>query len=77
LRTSPRRRRRQSRDLAPDLGAFFELTSTVGEGRHVATFNLGLTRALAPGLQLDAGAYLGISKAAPDVTLFFGLARKF
>jgi len=66
-----------ARDLAPDLGAFFELTSTVGEGRHVATFNLGLTRALAPGLQLDAGAYLGISKAAPDVTLFFGLARKF
>jgi hypothetical protein len=66
-----------ARDLLPDLGAFFELTSTTGDGRHVATFNLGLTRPLSPGLQLDAGAYIGISKAAPDLTLFFGLARKF
>ncbi len=66
-----------ARDLAPDLGAFFELTSSAGDGRHVATFNLGLTRPLAPGLQLDAGAYIGLSKSAPDLTLFFGLARKF
>ncbi len=66
-----------ARDLAPDLGAFFELTSSAGDGRHVATFNLGLTRPLAPGLQLDAGAYIGLSRSAPDLTLFFGLARKF
>ncbi len=66
-----------ARDIAPDLGAFFELTSAAGDGRHVATFNLGLTRALGPGLQLDAGAYIGISKSAPDLTLFLGLARKF
>ena len=66
-----------ARDLAPDLGGFLELTSAVGDGRHVATFNCGLTRALGPGTQLDVGAYIGISRTAPDLTLFVGVSRKF
>ncbi len=66
-----------ARDLAPDLGGFVELTSSAGDGQHVATFNCGLTRALGPGTQLDVGAYIGISRTAPDLTLFAGVSRKF
>ncbi|MDP3073427.1 MAG: transporter [Opitutaceae bacterium] len=66
-----------ARDLAPELGGFVELTSSAGDGRHVATFNCGLTHALAPGTQLDLGAYVGISRTAPDLTLFAGVSRKF
>ena len=66
-----------ARDLAADLGGFLEFTSSAGDGRHVATFNFGLTRALGPGTQLDVGAYIGISRTAPDLTLFAGISRKF
>lgn len=66
-----------ARDLAPDLGAFLELTSSAGDGRHVATFNCGITRGLGNGAQLDVGAYFGISRTAPDLTLFAGISRKF
>lgn len=64
-------------DLAADLGGFVELTSAAGEGAHVATFNCGLTRKMGPGLQLDGGVYIGLSRAAPDLTVFAGLSRKF
>jgi hypothetical protein len=66
-----------ARDLFPDTGGFLELTSQAGDERHVATFNCGLTRAFGPRLQLDLGAYIGISRVAPDLTIFAGLARKF
>jgi hypothetical protein len=66
-----------ARDLAPDLGGFLELTSLAGDGAHVATFNCGLTRRVGPRVQLDLGVYLGLTSAAPDVTVFAGLARRF
>ena len=66
-----------ARDLFADTGGFLELTSAVGEGAHVATFNCGVTRALGPRLQLDCGVNIGISRTAPDLTVFAGLARKF
>lgn len=66
-----------ARDILPDLGGFLELTSESGVGPHVATFNCGLTRRFGPHLQLDAGAYIGISRTAPDLTLFVGLSRKY
>ncbi len=65
------------RELAPDLGGFLELTSTAGDGSHVATFNCGLTRRFGPQLQLDAGFNFGLSRTAPDVRVFAGLSRKF
>jgi hypothetical protein len=65
------------RELAPDLGGFLELTSAAGDGAHVATFNAGLTRQLGPELRLDAGFNLGLSRAAPDLTVFAGLVRRF
>ena len=66
-----------AREIMPDLGGFLELTSAAGDGSHVATFNCGLTRALGPMLQLDCGVNVGISRTAPDLTVFAGLARKF
>ena len=66
-----------AREIAPDLGGFLELTSAAGDGNHVATFNCGLTRALGPRAQLDCGVNIGISRHAPDLTVFVGIARKF
>ncbi len=64
-------------DLAENLGGFLELTSAAGDGAHVATFNCGLTRRIASGVQLDCGVNLGLSRTAPDLTVFAGLSRKF
>lgn len=66
-----------ARDLAEDLGGFLELTSAAGDGAHVATFNCGLTRKLGPMLQVDCGANIGLSRTAPDLTVFTGVSRKF
>lgn len=66
-----------ARELAPNLGGFLEVTSAVGDGAHVATCNGGVTLRLGPWLQLDTGVNVGISRAAADLTVFAGLARKF
>jgi hypothetical protein len=66
-----------ARDIAPDLGGFLELTSAAGDGGHVATFNCGLTRPFGPQIQLDCGVNIGLSRNAPDLSVFAGLSRKF
>jgi hypothetical protein len=66
-----------ARDLATDVAGFLELTSATGDGSHVATFNCGVTKRFGPVLQLDAGVNIGISRTAPDLTVFAGLSRKF
>ena len=66
-----------ARELATDLGGFLELTSAAGDGAHVATFNCGLTKRIGPMLQLDGGVNVGLSRSAPDLTVFAGLSRKF
>lgn len=65
------------RALTANVAGFVEFTSAAGDGTHVATFNFGLTRRLGPNLQLDGGVNLGVSRAAADLTVFAGLARKF
>jgi hypothetical protein len=65
------------RELTQNVAGFLELTSAAGDGTHVATVNVGLTRRLGPSLQLDGGVNLSVSRAAPDLTVFAGLARKF
>lgn len=65
------------RELVPDVGIFLELTSATGEGSHVATFNCGLTRRFGPNLQFDCGANFGITRTAPDLSLFAGVSRRF
>lgn len=65
------------RDLSENTGFFLELTSATGDGPHVATFNCGLTRRFGPDVQLDGGVNLGLSRVAPDLGVFVGLARRF
>lgn len=66
-----------AREIGRNLGGFLELTSAAGDGAHVATFNCGLTRPIGPAVQLDCGVNVGVSRTAPDLTVFAGLARKF
>ena len=65
------------RDLTKNVGGFVELTSSAGDGSHIATFNCGVTRRFGPHVQYDAGVNFGLSQAAPDVAVFTGLSRRF
>ena len=62
------------------LGAYTELfteRSTERGARWVATADVGLTYAVTGDLQLDGGVNLGITEAADDLQLFFGISRRF
>ena len=65
------------RELARNWGGFLELTSSTGDGRHVATFNCGVTRRIDSDTQWDAGVNFGLSRAAEDAVVFSGLSRRF
>lgn len=64
-------------ELAEHVGGYVELTSESGDGPHVCCFDVGLTWQLDKHQQLDVGVNLGVSRAAPDVTLFTGFSRRF
>ena len=64
-------------EVAKDTGAYLELTSSAGDGPHVATFNTGITRRIDVNTQFDCGVTLGIARAAPDMGLFAGVSRRF
>lgn len=64
-------------DITEKLGGFVELTSSVGDAAHVATFNCGLTYAWARDVQLDCGVNLGSSRSAPDAQFFAGISQRF
>jgi hypothetical protein len=64
-------------ELFEHVGLFCEVTSEAGDGPHACTFDTGFTWQLDRNLQFDAGAYLGISRHAPDVTWFLGMSRRF
>ena len=64
-------------DLTADTGGYLELTSSTGDGPHVATVDLGVTWKLDANTQLDAGMNLGVSRRAPDVQFFSGFTRRF
>jgi hypothetical protein len=63
--------------LTKDVGAYLELTATTGQGPAQWTFDAGATYAVTSELQLDAGVNLGLNRAAGDVTIFAGIARRF
>lgn len=65
------------RALAEKLGMFVELTSSTGDGAHVATGNVGFTFRVHENLQYDAGVNLGLSGAATDALVFAGMARRW
>lgn len=66
-----------SHDLTDSVGGYLEVTSEAGDGPHVATFDAGLTFQINPNFQLDCGVNLGISRAADDLVVFAGFARRF
>ncbi len=64
-------------DLTKTVGAYVELTSSTGDGPHIATLDAGLTWKLNASTQLDAGFLVGVSRRADDLTVFTGLSRRF
>ena len=56
---------------------FFSNVSTEADARWVGTVDLGLTYALTPDIQLDAGVNLGVTRAADDVNPFLGISMRF
>jgi hypothetical protein len=64
-------------ELTDRWGVFFELAVEVGAGKPAATFNTGATYAVSDDIQLDAGVFIGLTRAAPDLTLFAGFTTRF
>lgn len=64
-------------DLTEMVAGYVELTSETGAGTQVATFDAGLTFKLDANTQVDVGAQFGLSRAADDLMIFTGLARRF
>lgn len=56
--------------------AFVERSAESG-AETVVTLNGGLTYAVNDNLQLDAGANIGVTKAADDLNVFVGLSRRY
>lgn len=65
------------RDVTERVGVFVELALEVGAGRPAASFNTGATYSVNKDIQLDAGIYWGLTRAAPDVTVFAGFTTRF
>lgn len=63
--------------LAGPVDGYAELTVETGDGAAACTLDFGATWQATPDLQLDAGANLGLSRAAPDLLVFTGVARRF
>jgi hypothetical protein len=65
------------RDIAGPFGAYVEYIGMAphrtGDG-YQAAIGLGLTCGVTEGVQLDAGATLGLSRGAEDITLFTGVS---
>lgn len=56
---------------------FFSLVSTERDAHWVGTVDAGLTYALTDDIQLDAGVNFGVTRAADDINLFFGISLRF
>ena len=62
------------RDLAGDLAGYLEYIGVSGGGDYAAAVSGGVTYALSPDVQLDAGLVVGLNDNAEDVRLFTGLS---
>lgn len=68
------------RDIIGDLGAYIEyigLASSAPDSDYQASVGFGLTYALSPDLQLDAGINIGLNDAADDLNPFIGMSVRF
>ena len=68
-----------SRPIAPKLTASIEYYSLVQTTRIATqhTLDLSLAYLVAPNIQIDTAAYLGLNKAAPDLVAYVGISQRF
>jgi hypothetical protein len=62
------------------LGGFIELATEVSAESNtpwIGTFDFGFAYAFTPDLRLDVGAYIGVTKSAPDIAPFIGMSVRF
>jgi hypothetical protein len=67
-------------DILGKLGGyaeFFSEVSTEAGSPWIGTVDLGLTYAITPNLQLDAGINIGITRSADDINPFLGLSFRY
>jgi hypothetical protein len=67
-------------DIIGDLAGFFELYSQYSDHSSqnaVATFDLGLTYAITDRIQLDGGAFFGMTEDTEDSVYFLGISALF
>jgi hypothetical protein len=62
------------RDIVGDLGGYVEYIGVAGAGDYAAALGAGVTYALGPDVQLDAGVIVGLNDAAEDLRVFTGLS---
>ena len=68
------------RAIAGDLSGFVEFFSSVSaESRSewIGTFDVGLTYMVTDDIQLDAGVFIGLTRAADDINPFLGVSWRF
>ena len=66
--------------IAGQLSGYIEFFSlvTAEEGRPwIGTVDIGVTYGLTPGIQLDAGVNVGVTRDAEDVNPFVGISIRF
>jgi hypothetical protein len=56
---------------------FFSLVSAEDDAPWIGTFDFGFTYAITDDMQLDAGAYVGVTKSAADIAPFLGFSVRF
>lgn len=56
---------------------FFSLVSAETGAPWVGTFDFGLVYAITDDMQLDAGAYVGVTRSAADIAPFVGFSVRF
>ena len=56
---------------------FFSLVSAEDDAAWIGTFDFGFTYAITEDMQLDAGAYVGVTKSAADIAPFLGFSVRF
>jgi hypothetical protein len=67
-------------NIVGNLGGFLEFYSLVSaetETPWVGTFDFGFTYAITDDMQVDAGAYVGLTRSAADIAPFLGFSMRF
>ncbi|MDB6095439.1 MAG: hypothetical protein JWM32_3001 [Verrucomicrobia bacterium] len=64
-------------DLSENIGGYVEAASETGDGAQVATLDAGLVFKVGSNSRFDVGTEIGISRAAADLKVFTGWARRF